>query len=235
MSNSTKQENGLFNILFNIIAPIFILNNLSQKLGALPALGLALAFPLCYGLYDGWTRKKANFFSILGLLNTLLTGGLAVLGLGGIWFAVKEAAFPLLVGLFVLASAFSANPFIRTLFLNPQIVNLDLLTSRLKELRRETDFFRLMKLSTMWLSASFFLSAVLNFVLAEIIFSPLQAGLDADAQSVALNHQIAEMTKWSMIVILIPSMFFLILIFWRLLKSLSQLSGLSTNQILNLK
>ena len=120
-------ENGLFNLAFNILFPILILKYLTERIGALPTLVLALAFPVGYGIYDGLKRKKANVFSILGMTNVLLTGGLAVLGLGGIWFSIKEAAFPALVGLFVFLSAYSQKPFIKTLFVNPQLINIDLL------------------------------------------------------------------------------------------------------------
>lgn len=228
-------ENGLFNLAFNILFPILILKYLTERIGALPTLVLALAFPVGYGIYDGLKRKKANVFSILGMTNVLLTGGLAVLGLGGIWFSIKEAAFPALVGLFVFLSAYSQKPFIKTLFVNPQLINIDLLMEKLQQNHKETEFAQLMKTSTMWLSCSFFLSAILNFTLATRIFLPLKEGLDSTAQSVALNHQIADMTKWAMIVILLPSMAFLFLIFWRLLKKLSQLSGLTTEEILPMK
>jgi hypothetical protein len=234
-SSSPPPENGLLNILFNILLPILILNNLSQKFGALAALGLALSFPLFYGLYDGIKRKKANFFSVLGVINVLLTGSLAVLGLGGTWFAVKEAAFPSLVGLFVLGSAFTQKPFIKTLFVNPQLVNIEVLMTRLQEKKKESEFALLMKQSTIWLSMSFFFSATLNFILARRIFLPLESSLDSDSQSVALNHQIADMTKWAMIMILIPSLLFLFTIFWRLLKKLGALSGLATDEILAIK
>ena len=113
------KENAFLNLIFNIALPVFILNKLSKTIGPLNALILALAFPLAYGAYDLIKRKKVNAFSILGLLNVSLTGGLALMGLNGFWFAVKEAAFPALVGCFVLGSAFTKKPFIETLFLNP--------------------------------------------------------------------------------------------------------------------
>ncbi len=234
-SAQSPPENGLFNLAFNILFPILILKYLSERIGALPTLILALAFPVGYGIYDGLKRKKANVFSILGMFNVLLTGGLAVLGLGGIWFSVKEAAFPALVGLFVFISAFSQKPFIKILFVNPQLINIELLMEKLQQNQKETEFAQLMKTSTMWLSCSFFISAILNFALAIRIFVPLEVGLDSKAQSVALNLQIADMTKWAMLVILIPSMGILFLIFWRLLKRLSQLSGLTTEEILPMK
>ena len=86
-----SHDNPIINILFNVAAPVFILNKLSAKLGSKEALLLALAFPLLYGAYDLIKKKKVNYFSLLGLLNVLATGSLAIMGLTGIWFAVKEA------------------------------------------------------------------------------------------------------------------------------------------------
>lgn len=113
-----KNENAFLNLLFNILLPILILNKGSEMLGALAALGLALLFPIAYGLYDLAQRRKVNMFSIIGLLNVSLTGGLAVSGLGGFWFALKEAVFPLIIGVFVAGSALTKKPLIQTLVIN---------------------------------------------------------------------------------------------------------------------
>lgn len=226
------QENGLLNIIFNIVLPVLILNKLSKFIGPFWALILALAFPLGYGAYDLIKRKKFNAFSALGLLNVLLTGGLALLGLNGFWFAVKEAAFPALVGIFVVGSAFTKKPFIETLFLNPALMKVDLLEERLKENGKQKDFHDHMKKATIWLSLSFAFSAVCNFVLARRIFIDIDPTLTADAQSTVLNEQIAQMTTWSMAIIMVPSMIFLLGIFWYLMRGIKQHSGLSTEELL---
>ena len=98
-----KQENPFWNFLFNIIIPIAILNN-SDKFGdngPLIALVLALAFPIGYSVRDIIVSGKPNMIAILGLLNVVFTGGLALLEVEGIWFAVKEAAFPAVIGVAV--------------------------------------------------------------------------------------------------------------------------------------
>src|SRR6476661_3851756 len=96
-----KQEHGLLNLVFNILIPVLILNKGSAKIGSLPALIIALAFPLGFGLFDLYKKRKWNPLSILGFTNVMVTGSLAVLGLGGIWFSLKEAFFPFLIGAFV--------------------------------------------------------------------------------------------------------------------------------------
>jgi hypothetical protein len=231
-THSEKPENPLLNILFNIIVPIVILNKGSQLLGSVVALAVALAFPLGYGLYDYYKRRKANAISILGLVNVLVTGSLAIFQIHGFWFAVKEAAFPLLVGLFVFGSAFTKNPFVATLFLNPQLVQVDRLRARLAERNNEAAFQRLLKNATMWISLSFVFSAVCNFILALRIFGPIDETLAKEAQSVILNEQIAKMHTWAMGVIVVPSMVFLIIVFFALSRSMQKLSGLTEEEIL---
>ena len=225
-------ENGFANLIFNIALPVFILNKLSDRVGPLYALILALAFPLGYGLYDMVTRKKTNYFSILGLLNVLLTGGLALFRLDGIWFAVKEAAFPALVGSFVIASSFTRRPFIETLFLNPSLMKVELLENRLEEKGMRQEFHEHMRMATRLLALSFAFSAVLNFILARRIFIGMDMSLSDEAQSVIRNQQIADMTFWSMIVILVPSILFLMGIFWYLMRGIQKYAGLSTTEIL---
>ena len=229
-AQNEKPENGLLNILFNIALPVLILNKASDKIGPLPALILALAFPLGYGAYDYVQRRKTNFFSILGLLNVALTGGLALSGLTGIWFAVKEAAFPALIGVFVFGSAFTKKPFIETLFLNPQVIKMDVIEQKLMERQQHDHFHRTARHSTMLLAGSFLISAVLNFALAASIFTPL-AGDDA-AQSLALNEQIAKMTSLSMVVIMVPSVIILMGIFWYLLRGIRHATGLTLEEIM---
>lgn len=234
-SPKPKQENAFLNILFNIVLPVFILNRLTKHLGPGGALILALAFPLAYGAYDLVKRKKTNAMSILGLLNVGVTGGLAFLGLTGFWFAVKEAAFPSIVGLFVLGSAFTKKPFIETLFLNPAMMKVDLLEERLKENGKQTEFHAHMRKATMWLAGSFAFSAILNFLLARRIFLEMDPALTPDERSVLLNDQIAQMTSYSMVVIMVPSMIFLMGIFWYLLKGIKENSGLSAEELLQEK
>ena len=103
-----KKENPFLNLLANIILPVFILNKTSLFPGenkALLALGVALIFPIGYGLWDLFKNSKTNYFSILGLVNTLITGLFAVFTLGGIWFAIKEAALQACLGMGVYFSS----------------------------------------------------------------------------------------------------------------------------------
>ncbi len=193
---------------------------------------IALAFPLGFGLFDLYRKRKWNPLSILGFTNVLVTGGLAVLGLGGIWFSIKEAFFPFLIGAFVFWSASREKPFIRTFLLNANTMQMDLIEEKLRANEKEDEFKMHLRNSTRLLACSFFLSATMNFFLSQRIFLPLDPTLSSDAKSLLLNHQIAQMTTWSMAVILVPTMIFLVGILWYLLRGIRDLTGLQTEEIL---
>ena len=234
-----QRDNPLFSLLFNIIIPVVILNKgadffnfLDSSQTALLVLLCALAFPVLYGSYDLIKHKKTNLLAGFGVVNVLLTGGLALLNMSGIWFAVKEAAFPLLLALFVLGSAYTQKPFFEQLVMHSSLLNwkaieqhtpLDVLKPQLK---------KLFKQSTVWFSYSFFMSAVLNFVLAVYIFSDLNPGLSDESSKIILNKKIADMTWLGFVIIGLPCGLFAVGIFWRFLKQLSSLTKLPIEELL---
>ncbi len=231
-SSQKKPESAFLNLLFNVAIPIFLLNKGGKYVDPQLALVLAFAFPLGYGLRDYSVRRHINAFSVLGLMNVLVTGGLALAKLDGAWFAVKEAAMPTLIGFFVLGSAWSQKPFVKTLFFQPQLFRLETIEQQLRERAAIPSFARLVRTTTILLAGSFFLSAVLNYVLAIRIFAPLAANLEEAERAQAINEQIAQMTSSSMAIILVPSMICLFLIFWFLLKQLSKLTGVPHTELM---
>lgn len=228
-----KQQNSFTHILFNILIPVVILNK-GHKYGldAKLALLIALSFPLFFSVKSLVQNKKIDFISLLGLLNVLVSGVLTLLTLEGIWFAIKEAAFPLLIGAFVFGSSFTKTPFFETLFLNPNTFNTEKVEASLNSETKKQDFKNLMKHLTKLLSISFLLSAVLNFVLAVYIFTPLASSLTQAQKQEALNEQLSQMTLYSLLVILIPSMIFLGSLIYYAMKKINKLTGLTTDDLL---
>lgn len=229
-----KDENVFLNILFNVILPVLILNKGGKYFSPVITLMVALSLPIGYGILDLIRSKKINWFSVLGLLNVGISGGLALAGLSGIWFAVKEASFPLILGIFVFVSAFSNKPFIEKVFLNPKAMNTEKILETLNE-KTLIDFHALLKRATFLFSFSFLVSAILNFGLAYKIFTPINPALNAEEQSSILNAQIASMTSWSYPVIALPSMVIMVLIFLYLTNGLKKLTGLSLEEMMHQK
>ena len=220
-----KNENPWLNLIFNIALPVLILNKGGTYIGSVYALILALFFPLAYGLTDLIRTHKVNWISVLGLLNVSLTGGLALLGKTGLWFAFKEAAFPTLIGAFVFISSYTSKPALSFFVLNPQAFQLDKMMAQLDTLEKKNSFDQLVRQSTRYLSFSFAVSAILNFTLAIRIFAPIDSSLNTESQSQVLNEQIAKMTQMSFLVILIPSILILLGIILNFSRQFKKITG----------
>jgi len=220
----------LINILFNIVIPVMVLKKLSVggENAPLIALLVAISFPVVYFIYEYIKLGKRNWISVLGFFNILLTGGFALMQLEGIWFAVKEAGMPLLIGIFVLLSPkISKASLIESLILNPSFFKIDMLKEKLKMNSKEKEFKRHLRKTNVFLAYSFFLSAILNFLLAIYIFTDIPVNLTANEHSTMLNSQISDMTWMSWLVIAIPSMICLGFIMQYLSKGIKDFTGLS--------
>jgi hypothetical protein len=227
-----QNQSSFSHIVFNIFLPVLILNK-GTKVGLTPlqALCIALSFPLFFSLRSIIKEKKMNYIAILGLANILFSGVLTVLALGGIWFAIKEALFPLLIGSFVLGSSFTKNPFFKTMFLNPAAFKVSEINEKLNTDDKKSDFAKLMKTSTQLLSISFLISAALNFILSLRIFTPLPETMSVVEKQALLNQQLSHMTMTSMAVILIPMMIFVGSILFYSFKKTTQITGLTMDEL----
>lgn len=222
------KENILLNLACNVVAPALMLTKGGKWLGLdpKPALLVALAFPLAYGLYDLARRRHFNVLSALGFSSTLATGGLSLLKLDPFWFAVKEAIVPTLIGLAVLLSRHSKASLLRAMMLNEQVVNLPRIQEGLRTAGRESDFERLLDRTNWMLVASFALSAVLNFVLARLIITAMP-------ETTEFNEQLGRLTWISYIVIMVPSMGIMIFALFRMFSGITRMTGLTLDEVLH--
>lgn len=222
-----SKPNPLLEIGITVLLPAFILMKLSspERLGSLGALLLALAFPLGWGLWDGARRRKLNWLSVLGVVSTLLTGGIGLLELDARWLAVKEAAVPALIGAAVLASAWTKSPLIRLLVFNAQLFDVDKVHQALDE-RHNTDAFeKRLRQGTVLLAGTFFFSAVANYVLARWI-------VHAPAGTEAFNEELGRLTLLSYPVIAVPSMLMMMALMFWLARCAKALTGLDLGDML---
>ncbi len=234
-SKKTTKENPLVAIFLTIALPVAVLNQLTKRLGEsgpLVALILALAFPIGYAIWDYLNRRHKSWMALLGVVNLLLTGGLALIKPEGIWFAVKEAAFPFVLGVGVLFSAFTEKPLMKIMTYNLPVLDIKLIDERLREFGTESHFMAHLRRSTQYFALSFFISSFLNFTLAFRIFVSIDPNLSDLEQSTILNDQIARMTWMGFVVIALPLMGFSMLVMWHLIRGIKRLTGLTFAQIL---
>ena len=220
-----QQKDSFLNLFLDIILPVLVLNQLSKRFGEngpLIALIVALSIPIGHGLYDIIVKKKKNIFSILGVVNISMTGGLALFNFEGFWFAVKEAAFPAVIGIAVFWSSFTSKPFVKMILFNKNLMKLDLINEKLEERGFNKEFKEHLKHLTLLLAGSFFFSAVLNI-------APVLSDLE---KSTILNEQIAKMTWLSFLVIALPSLVIMVGIFWYMIKGIKKYTGLDFKDVI---
>ncbi|MCA3251241.1 MAG: VC0807 family protein [Pseudomonadota bacterium] len=226
MSKSDR-PNPLLEIGITIIVPALVLMKLSgaEQLGPLKALLLALAFPIGWGMWDGWRRRRLNWLSVLGIVSTLLTGGIGLLRLDAQWLAVKEALVPGLIGVAVLVSNWTRWPLIRILVFNPDLFDVDRIQRALVERRTAVHFELRLRQATRLLSGTFFFSSAANYVLARAVVT-------SAAGTEAFNQELGRLTLLSYPVIALPSMAMMMGLLYWLARSAKALTGLEIGDML---
>lgn len=222
----TKPENLLLNLICNLVVPTSVLIWLSKDhlLGPLWGLIVALVFPFAYGVYDLATRKKTNFLSIVGFLSVLLSGSLALLKADGMWFAIKDAVVPTVIGLTVLASLRAKNPLIRELFYNEQVIDVEKVDAALTQNNSHAEFELALRRASIALALTFIATAPISFALARYV-------LRSPPGTPAFNAELGRMHWLVLPVIAVPSMAALMIVFSRLIKRLEALTGLTQDEI----
>ena len=223
-----SKPNPLLEIAVTIIVPAVVLLKFSgaDSLGPLRALLLGLAFPLGWGLWDGWRRRRLSWMAVLGVVSTLLTGGIGLLALDAKWLAVKEAAVPSLIGLVILGSTWTRNPLIRMLVFNAQLFDVERVNQGLQSKGTTEQFDQRLRQSTAMLAGTFFFSAVANYVLTRwVVTSP--AGTEA------FNQELGRLTLLSYPIIAIPSMLMMMALLYWLARQAKALTGLDLGDMLH--
>ena len=248
------QENPLTNILVNVIIPVLALSYLSKDpalqeqvgkavrpwhLGPAKAMIIALALPIGYGIWYFVRHRSANFFSILGLVSVLLTGGLTLY----LWnkdgsikphaaelFGLKEASILLVLGIAIFVSHWTKTPLLNAFLYSPQIFDLKRIEKAVKERDEHDRYRRLLFTSTIIFAASFLISTVANFFLAQYFLG----GIDTEAADALeqYNKGVAKLTGWGFAVIGLPILVLLFFLLWFLLKGLRKITGLENEEIM---
>ena len=221
-----KKPGALTNLIFNIIIPVLIMTKFSKPeyLGPIYGLGVAILFPLGYGLWEFIILRHINFISVIGFASVLLTGTLGLFQFNPFWIAVKEAAIPFIIGAVIFISEYTNHPVIKKFLFNDSIMEVDLIDQKLAEHNETERFNALMKNCSYWVAGSFFLSSVVNFIFARII-------IVSNPGTVAYTQEIGKMTALHIPVVAIPSTIIMMIILFYIIKKLKKLTNLDFEQI----
>lgn len=223
-----KDENVLISILMNIILPSLILTKGTAYLGADLALGVAIFIPIGYFSWDYYVRREVSLMSLLGLFSVIASGALGMLRATGLWFAMKEALLPSVLGLATLLSMSWKKPLINAFLYSDMIFHKDRIEAVLSENGKADSFLKLLKSVNLIIAASFLVSAFLNFSLAYVL-------IQSEPGSEAFNSELGKMNALSFPVVALPSMVVLGIGMFRLSKGLQKITGLSAQDLMKSK
>jgi hypothetical protein len=225
-----KTNNPLIALIISIIIPLIVLTRFShdEYLGPVWGLLIALLLPLLYGLHELMFNKRKSLMSLIGIISVLLTGVIGIMKFPPHWVAVKEAAIPLAVGLIVLFSTKSSWQLITKLLYNREIFDIDKIQYKLETDGLHNRLKRKLEKANLFLSCSFFFSAVLNFFLAKVIVQSMPGTTE-------FNEEIGRMTILSFPVIVLPSVVIMLFIFRYIMTSIKSMTQLNSNEVLSEK
>lgn len=229
MPSASEQPHPLSDLLLTVVLPSIALETLSRpdRLGPVWALVLALLLPLGFGIWCFIRKRGLNFFSVLGLVAVIFTGGLGLLNLNAFWFAMKEAAFPVFLGLAFPLSFRWGKPLVTELLLNPQVINQPLLFASLDTADKRDAHQRLLRQASWALALTMVASAVANAWLVQFFLEGTEPGSEAYTRAIGRQNWVG------FVVIGLPMMVVTVgLLLW-VLKRVQQLTGLERDDLLN--
>lgn len=224
-ARTTKADNPLLDLGCNLVLPILILNKGDDWLGLAPeaAILIALAFPVGWFIRDYITTRLINGVSILGVVSVLMTGGIGLLKLSPMAFAIKETAIPLALGLAVAFSAAIGKPFFREIIFGPKNrlqLDVDGINSALDSDDKRSAFDRLLTVCTWLFAASFLVSAILNFAITRMVVTT-----DPNIDAAAFNAEIGKQTGITFVVVSIGTLPVMLLAMAKLIKGFRRITG----------
>ena len=199
MSSSGGSRETWLEIGLNVVAPTLVLMFASgeDRLGPALALVLALAFPVVHGVRALARSESISPFTLLALISVGLTGGIGLLELDVGWFAWKEAALPLVMGLLAMWTTRTERP--AMLLLLERLLDEEKTAEALDTPAKKEAWRRHASRATLGLGLMYVLSGVASFVLARwLVTSP--TGTEA------FNVELGRMTALSFPVIGLPTM-----------------------------
>lgn len=223
-TQESRRENPLLNLGLNIVIPVIILMRFSgeNQLGPVFGLLVALSFPVGYGLYDFAVRRGFNFYSVLGFISILLTGGIGLLKLPVEWLAIKEAAIPFIIGVAVLVSLRTRYPLVKTII--HKVIDVDGVYESLRQRDSVEAYERRLVVATYVVASGLLVSTVLNYVLARIV-------VVSEPGTTAFNEELGRMTALSFPVITVPSITILAIALYYLVSGIKKETGLEFQDI----
>jgi intracellular septation protein A len=208
------------NLLVNIAIPIAILLTLSSedRLGPIPALLLAVAVPVVFGVRSLFRTRKIQPATIFGILSVMLTGLIGVLELDSRYFAIKEGGVPIVFSLMVLASNWTRSPIVK--LLADQVVVKSRVEAALTQRDAHAAYRTHLKHAGVFWACILITSGIIKFSLASwIVTSP--------SGTVAFNQELAKLEAIHIPTSMTFTMILMIVLCAFIIRGIGKITGLS--------
>lgn len=212
-------------VLVNIGIPAVILLTLSapDRLGALPALLLAIGIPAAWGIVELVRKRRVDISAILGVISVLLTGVIGVFELSTRLLAVKEAAVPIGFAIILVVSNSTRFPVVTVLA--DMVQRRDHVRTEIDRSGQHAAYRKHIERSgTIW-AGIMLLSGVLKFILTSLV-------VKSAAGTEEFNHELARY-----VLLQLPTTFTLtgvlmLSLIWYIASGTATLTGLKTADVL---
>lgn len=214
-------------ILITIFLPLLILSQFAEPYlpNTTTRWVIGLSIPFLYGLVETSRKKQFNYIAFLGLLNVLALGGLRfVPNVTTDWYAARETVIPITLMLFFFISALRKSSRFNNIFYNDQWLNIDKIEFTLEQNGNKNAIKGLLRQCLFLLAFTFFLIAVLNFMLAKTI-------LTSPVESTKFIEQVGILNTLSFPVIVIPACIAIFLTYFRFFFGIKKITGLEFKTI----
>lgn len=224
-----SNPNPLAELALTVVAPSLVMDYLSEpaRLGPYWALVVGMLFPLAFGIWCWVHHSGWNALSGLGLITVLLSGGLGLLKLDAFWFAVKESAMPVILGLAFPLSHRWGKPLINALVMQPHILNQRAIQSALDEPAKQVAYDATLLQASWQLGVGMVLSAVANFFLALWLLAGKEPGTPSFVKGVGTLNWASTLVVGAMLVII------MLVVMVAFLRKIQAITGLDKDDITN--
>jgi hypothetical protein len=220
----SQGRKAAFELGITIGAPTAVLWGLSDRLGAAPALMLALAFPVGWILWKAVQTRKIDKFALVVLFGLSVTGGVGLLHLDARWVAAKELLIPGLFATAMVGSVAAGAPALGPIL--DQLLDRDATQAALKEAHAEAGWASALVGATLQLAAILVLSGIAQAILTWWM-------LDAPPGSEEFNADLGRTNTIGFIAVTLPTLALSVLPLQRLLDRLEALTGVPLDKLMS--
>ena len=218
----------LVQLIISFVFPTIVLMGLSDtsRLGPIPAMCVALAFPVGFEIYRLLQRKRPSVISILAIVGILFVGAVAVLKLSEEWLAVRRAV-PYAAAAIAVFVIVRWKPALIEKGLD-RLLAMDTVRNAKLSTDAEVQLMRVTRRAGYALAIVCAVIAVAIYMLT-ILFMSAQAGTSE------FNAQYAELRIITIGAITVPFVILITIILVVLVNSIEKITGISAEDLLKKK